>query len=109
MAARTVTVTELGHVPVSVAMGSAADGPALLRKEYERAPGQGTRRSQAAQGLRAREQLDAPRAEPVAACLRLARRHLLDRAYRDRPVRGGPVEAHPLPMTFEILQVQTEK
>jgi len=31
MAVRTATVTKLGHVPVSVAIGSAAGGPALLR------------------------------------------------------------------------------
>jgi hypothetical protein len=60
--------------------------------QEERAPGQEPRRSPVAQGLRARYQLEAARAEPVAECLRLARRHPHDRAYRDWPVRGGPVE-----------------
>jgi hypothetical protein len=46
----------------------------------------------AAQELRAREQLVAPRAEPVAACLRLASGHRLDRACRDCPVRGSSVK-----------------
>ena len=44
------------------------------------------------EGLPAREEFEAPRAEPVPACLRLARRHQHDRTYRDRPVCGGPIE-----------------
>lgn len=48
------------------------------------------------------ELIEARRAEPVAAVLRLARRHLLDRASHDRTIRGTPVEATisiPVPAT----------
>jgi hypothetical protein len=56
---------------------------AVQRSNTEARPGR---------GLRAREPLEAPPAEPVAECLRIARRHRHDRAYLDRPVRGGPIE-----------------